>query len=230
MSRDGHREDRVPLSQRAAELRRKLEELNALADARRAAEAELAQLEGQLRALDRMKTRTLPMLDRVSIAEPCGASWDEMVAVPTDADGASSPGTRVRFCGLCAKNVFNLSEMTREEATRFVAQVEGTACVRFYQRADGTMLTADCPVGERRRVRRKFIALAVTAVSAMSAGVYAFATTDGTRCNVARGSSVDVRTVEVETGAAATRPRMLQGAMVAPGDPLGRNVYRLQKR
>ena len=42
-----------------------------------------------------------------------------------------------------------------EEAERLIAEREGRLCVRFYQRTDGTVLTADCEVGvRRRRVRR----------------------------------------------------------------------------
>lgn len=215
MSRDAYRDDRLPLSARADELRQKLSDLADLETARREAEQELASLEGRLREMrdmDAKKKRSLPMLDRISVAEPCQANWDDMVAVPTEADGPNGVGDRVRFCGLCAKNVFNLSEMTREEATNFVAQIEGTACVRFYRRADGTVLTSDCPVGVRRRRRRRFLALAVTAVSAMSAGVYAFATTPGSRCSLPRGSSIEVRGAEVES-AANERPPMIMGGI-----------------
>jgi hypothetical protein len=45
------------------------------------------------------------MLDQIKIASPCSADWDRMEG--TD---------RVRFCGECKKNVFNLSAMTRRDA------------------------------------------------------------------------------------------------------------------
>jgi hypothetical protein len=54
---------------------------------------------------------------------------------------------RARFCGRCSKHVYNLTAMTRREAEELVVRTEGKLCVRFYRRADGTMLTADCPVG-----------------------------------------------------------------------------------
>jgi hypothetical protein len=54
---------------------------------------------------------------------------------------------KVRFCGECRLNVYNLSAMTRREAEEKVRQREGRLCVRFYQRADGTVLTQDCPRG-----------------------------------------------------------------------------------
>ena len=82
-----------------------------------------------------MANSTLP-LDRIQIAAPCRASWDGM------------PGDdRVRYCGQCEKHVYNLSGMARHDAQALVSQTEGRLCVRFYRRADDTILTQDCPVG-----------------------------------------------------------------------------------
>ncbi|MBI3550120.1 MAG: hypothetical protein HY078_13870 [Elusimicrobia bacterium] len=75
-------------------------------------------------------------LDALTLASPCTQSWDAMEG-----------DERVRFCGLCRLNVYNLSAMPRAEAEALVASREGRLCVRFYQRADGTILTRDCPVG-----------------------------------------------------------------------------------
>jgi hypothetical protein len=61
---------------------------------------------------------------------------------------------RVRHCGECKLNVFNLSEMTRAEAERFIATREGRLCVRFYRRIDGTIITRDCPKGLRALTER----------------------------------------------------------------------------
>ena len=63
---------------------------------------------------------------------------------------------QARFCRTCRKNVYNLSEMTEGEAQALVNRLEGRLCVRFYTRADGTLLTQDCPVG-LRAVRRKLV-------------------------------------------------------------------------
>ena len=88
------------------------------------------------------------LLKRVRVATPCPADWDKMVG-----------DARVRFCGSCKLNVYNLSDMSRAEAETLVRQAEGDdgkahLCVRFYQRADGTMITADCPVGLLARATR----------------------------------------------------------------------------
>ncbi len=61
---------------------------------------------------------------------------------------------RVRFCRECNRNVYNLSAMTDAEARRVVAEREGRLCVRFYQRRDGTVLTSDCPVAQKRSFLR----------------------------------------------------------------------------
>lgn len=93
-------------------------------------------------------------LNRVKIAAPCKADWEQMIG--TD---------RQRFCGQCNLNVYNLSSMKRDEAKSFVARNEGRLCVRFYRREDGSILTKNCPVGLsaiRRRV--SYLAKAISSV------------------------------------------------------------------
>lgn len=77
------------------------------------------------------------------VASPCGVSWETM-----EGEG------RVRFCRLCSLNVYDISGMTRAEAEALVLKTEGRLCARLTRRADGTVLTKDCPVGLRAmRVR-----------------------------------------------------------------------------
>jgi hypothetical protein len=54
---------------------------------------------------------------------------------------------RVRHCSSCNLNVYNLSGMTRREVSDLVHLAEGRLCIRFFRRKDGTLLTADCPIG-----------------------------------------------------------------------------------
>lgn len=82
----------------------------------------------------------IPLLQNVRVASPCRASWEEMT--PVDAD-------RVRFCDGCRKRVYNLSALCQAEAEGLLRAHEGHLCVRYYRRHDGTILTADCPVGLR---------------------------------------------------------------------------------
>lgn len=83
-----------------------------------------------------LSSRLPVSLDYVRVAAPCPANWEQMAG-----------DDRVRHCQECNLNVYNLSEMTRLEAERFIASREGRLCVRFYRRADGTILTRDCPKG-----------------------------------------------------------------------------------
>jgi hypothetical protein len=71
---------------------------------------------------------------------------------------------RVRFCDHCQLNVYNLSGLSRGEAETLLAQTEGRLCARLFRRADGTVLTNDCPVG--LRVLRKRVAKRTAAVFA----------------------------------------------------------------
>jgi len=84
------------------------------------------------------------LLDGISIASPCTADWNEMKG-----------DDRRRFCGSCKLHVHNLSGMTADAAAALLQQAtKGRVCVRFFRRADGTVLTRDCPVGLRQKLRR----------------------------------------------------------------------------
>ena len=89
-----------------------------------------------------MTITKIPLLDEVRVAAPCPKRWDDMLG-----------GDRVRFCRSCEKNVYNLSEMTRDEAENLLQTHEGGLCVHFYRRSDGTIMTQNCPVG-LRAIRR----------------------------------------------------------------------------
>jgi hypothetical protein len=108
---------------------------------------ELAQLEADVARLtqerDELRARRrLPMLDNLRIASPCTENWESM---PGDA--------RVRHCGSCSQNVYNLSEMTRDEAEALLRETAGNLCARYYRRHDGTVMTADCAGTPRLRPR-----------------------------------------------------------------------------
>jgi hypothetical protein len=62
---------------------------------------------------------------------------------------------RSRFCGKCQKNVFDLSAMTTAEVLLLLGDQNSRPCIRLYRRADGRVMTADCPVGLRARIWRR---------------------------------------------------------------------------
>jgi hypothetical protein len=94
-------------------------------------------------------------LDRIAVASPCPMAWNDMIG-----------NEHVRFCNQCNLNVYNISAMKKAEAESFIANAEGRICAKFYRRADGTILTKDCPVG-LRAVRKKVSRAAATAFSAL---------------------------------------------------------------
>ena len=112
------------------------------------------------------KTAGKPVvLEGIRVAAPCPASWERM-----------SGDDRVRHCAECNLNVYNLSEMTRREAESLIASREGRLCVRYYRRADGTILTRNCPRGLEAMVRRVSRIAGAALSAAMSLGA-AFAQT-----------------------------------------------------
>jgi hypothetical protein len=102
----------------------------------------------------------LPILDNIRVATPCKADWNEMLG-----------DDRVRHCMKCDKDVFNLSQMTRDDAESLLREKQGNLCARYFQRADGTIITSDCVVGKQQRRRRRVVA---AGAAALLAGAGAF--------------------------------------------------------
>ncbi|MBY0357514.1 MAG: tetratricopeptide repeat protein [Candidatus Obscuribacterales bacterium] len=92
-------------------------------------------------------SETNPLLNSIRIAAPCTADWEKM-----------SGDEKSRFCQDCKLNVHNLSAMTAQEAEFLLnKQKEGQrVCVTFFRRADGTVLTQDCPVGLKKLKENAF--------------------------------------------------------------------------
>ena len=106
----------------------------------------------------------LPLLDNVRVAAPCPANWNEMAG-----------GEHVRYCRACEKNVYNISEMSRTDAEELLETHEGRLCIRYYQRADGKIITQNCPVGLRGLRRAYFkTSLKVSAWFTAAFGLSAF--------------------------------------------------------
>lgn len=119
---------------------------------------ELAEIE--LRLSKRKKS--LPLLGEVRVASPCHADWNAMTG-----------DEQTRFCDKCSKHVYNISAMTTEQAESLIRAKEGNLCIRYYQRADGTVMTADCPVGVRKKRNRRLAFAAAFGAAAGGAFYYA---------------------------------------------------------
>src|SRR5215213_9953581 len=101
-----------------------------------------------------MSRPTIP-LEVLDIPQPCPVEWNDMRG-----------DERVRFCGHCSLHVYNLSSMSREAAEALVAEREGRLCVRFFRRADGTVITRDCENAWKRAAKKvSRFASAATAVA-----------------------------------------------------------------
>ena len=102
-------------------------------------------------------------LDNIKIASPCSANWNEMYG-----------NDRMRHCGDCKLNVYNLSGMSREDAENLVMNAEGRLCVRFFRRPDGTIITENCPVGWAKvKARAKvYVTAAFSLVMAMLGSLF----------------------------------------------------------
>ena len=157
------------------------------------------------------KPRTLIPLEVIEIASPCTASWDAMHG-----------DERVRFCDQCKLHVYNLSAMSRQDASELVASREGRLCVQMYRRADGTVITDDCS-RIRKAARRAVMAtsrLANVALCAVTSfmpiamlqwitPIQRWISICDTRGEVASQFAGGIR-------APATQPEMIMGDVAAP--------------
>ncbi len=138
-------------------------------------------------------------LENLKIASPCSANWTEMYG-----------DERMRFCGDCKLNVYNLSGMTKYDAENLLRLAEGRLCVRYVQRADGTILTQDCPVGWQKVKQRisVFAAAAFAMIFSILGSVFVFSLFSNKKEVVGR----------VPTPFATPTPRTvpLMGAIVMP--------------
>lgn len=154
-----------------------------------------------------MPTINLPVLENVRIAAPCSVNWEDMQG-----------NDRVRVCGQCNFNVFNLSDMTRSEAESLIQSSTGRLCIGYYQRSDGTILTRDCPVGLRAlranftRMTLRFGAIAASLVTALVLGR---SRTDWDRTNelISQDPFASIASV---FGKAPVQTRFVKGEMYIP--------------
>ena len=108
--------------------------------------------------------KTIPDISKMRVAKPCSAGWENMAG-----------DDRARFCGKCDRHVYNIVGMDSAGITQLVQETEGRLCVRMYSRADGTVLTNDCPVGLRAYRKRAavFAGAALSTLLALFSASYA---------------------------------------------------------
>jgi hypothetical protein len=182
--------------------------LASLDEDRKRLDAERAEVSERLNAIGEPFS-----LESLRIASPCKADW-----------GAMQGDDRVRFCGQCEKNVYNLSGMRRDEADALIQGAEGKVCIRMYRRADGTVLTSDCPDGVRRKRRRRLAIVAGSGVfAAASATAFAsFTTTMGAPMPRATMGAIEAVTPpDAPDGARRGDPSQNDTTATPAGDPKG---------
>jgi hypothetical protein len=114
------------------------------------------------------------LIDSIEVKTPCSEDWSRM-------EGSE----KIRFCGHCAKDVNNISELTRKEAMRLVRDSGGNLCIRYIKNP-----SSDKPVFADRLYR-------ITKRAGLAAGVLGASLTLST-VTYAQGS---VGTVTRETSA-----------------------------
>jgi hypothetical protein len=75
-------------------------------------------------------------LGELKLATPCSVSWDSMKG-----------DARARFCEQCGLNVYDVQNLTAAEVKEILEKKEGKVCGLLFFRADGTLITKDCPKG-----------------------------------------------------------------------------------
>ncbi|SHH08857.1 hypothetical protein [Massilia sp. CF038] len=163
-----------------------------------------------------MKNAKVIALHRIHIASPCTASWEAMQG-----------NERVRHCGACNKNVFNLSAMPEADAAALLADnLDGALCVRFYRRADGTVMTSDCgaPLTNTRSSWTTLPAMAGAAALALSAAACNATEAPPAPSMMMGAPPPPAQTAPVEVKLLPAQPVLLMGDVQVPQPPpmLGR--------
>lgn len=91
-------------------------------------------------------------LDSIDVKMPCNESWEEMTG-----------NAEVRFCSHCAKDVHNISAMTRAKAAKLIKDSNGKLCVRYAKNSNGELITAPSKFTQIKR--RATIAAGVLSAS-----------------------------------------------------------------
>src|SRR4051812_32042078 len=113
-----YRTDVDALHERKADLEREAKDIRARHEE---ITRDLSAIDAQIRAKETPRPHRLLHL---RVASPCNEKWDDMV-------GDES----VRFCATCAKHVYNLSAMNRDECDDLIREHAGRGlCVRFFSR------------------------------------------------------------------------------------------------
>jgi hypothetical protein len=165
-------------------------------------------------------------LNNIRIASPCTANWDTMYG-----------NERKRFCGDCKLNVYNLSGMSRQDAENLIENSEGRLCVRFYRRADGSVITQNCPVGwaKVKQRARVFATAAFSMIVGVLSGLFFVSAFSRPKpfaeVGVLRVDPYTTPTPKYEPLMGAVAPNQISqmGNVAVPTPPRSRRSHKLEK-
>jgi hypothetical protein len=149
-----------------------------------------------------MKTKQFNPND-LRVAAPCPVSWESM-----------NGDERSRVCSLCELKVHNIAGMSSHEVENLIGEGSGRICIRVFRRADGTVITKDCPVGVRS-LRKRTARMASAALAGLL-GLF----------SVSYGQKNDERTTQTSPGTQSSdRPQNARNAIAGTVmDPHGAAV------
>jgi hypothetical protein len=148
-------------------------------------------------------------LDCIDIPIPCKASWDDMVG-----------DERVRHCGDCRQNVYNIAAFSRREATRLLQERTGRVCLRIFRRPDGTVITDDCRARLRAARKRGLLIFAGTLVIVAWAQICAqFVGLRNLRRVMSPSTTTGVTAVPAEVKPVPVLPQPTMGPPPLPREP-----------
>jgi hypothetical protein len=122
---------------------------------------------------------------KIHIAAPCNEKWEAMTPVRApggDGVGRQDGNDRQRHCASCKLNVFNTKNLSEAELVALLTKTEGRVCGRVWQRADGTILTRDCPRGLALLRKRALAALTMAATLVLAVLGFALVRGKGKSC------------------------------------------------
>lgn len=163
-------------------------------------------------------------LSLIEIPKPCEVPWASMKG-----------NDRVRFCGQCSKNVYNISALSEKQAMKLLIDNEGKVCISMLKRADGTIVSDNCPPILRpvrnsfRRLAAVYAAFTAFACNQIDAFAGDFNKNAEKRASQAQksavkegqspekgGCAVDTLIVKPSGGKAVSEPVPLGGAIAPP--------------
>jgi hypothetical protein len=93
-------------------------------------------------------------VQKVTIKSPCSVGWDTMEG-----------DDKVRFCGQCKLNVYNISGMSEAEAANVLTRSDERPCVFLRRTEDGIIVSDNCPVALRSMRKRLVLSTVLVALT-----------------------------------------------------------------